>query len=124
MTDIKKVVFSCYLIGAVLAWLVLNKLAVTTAQYFDIYAFGNYVDVVLRLFPVVGAGTLMGVLYRYKKANTYMTEAVMELKKVSVPTSNQVWAATFAVIVAVLISAVLLWLFDSIWSFLIQKVVH
>ena len=124
MTDHRKIVFSCYLIIAVLGWLVFSKLFGSVANYFDLYAYGNFIEVIVRLVPMaLGVGLFVG-LYQTEKSYTYMTEVVAELKKVTWPTSKDVSAATVAVIVAVLISAVLLFLFDSVWSFVIRKIIQ
>jgi len=124
MTDNRKIVFSCYLIVAMLGWLVLNKLLASIAGYFDLYAYGNYVETLVRLVPVgLGFGLFAG-LYKNATSYNYMTEVVAELKKVTWPVSKDVSAATVAVIIAVLISAVLLFLFDSLWSVLIRKVLQ
>lgn len=124
MTDNTKIVFSCYLIIAVLGWLVLNNLLRSVAGYFDFYAYGNYIETIVRLAPMaLGIGLFFG-LYRNTTSYNYMSEVIAELKKVTWPTSKDVSAATVAVIIAVLISAVLLFLFDSIWSYMIQKVIR
>jgi len=124
MTDNKKIVFSCFLIFAVLAWIVLSKLLTSTAAYFDFFAYGNTVEIAVRLMPLALSLGLFAGFYRNQKSYTYMTEVISELKKVTWPTSKEVSAATIAVIIAVLISAVLLFFFDSIWSFFIQKVIQ
>jgi len=124
MTEHKKIVFSCFLIFAVLAWLVLNKLFSAVAGYFDLFAYGEIVENVFRLLPIVFTIALFFGFYRHKKSNTYMTEVVAELKKVTWSMQKEVSAATIAVIIAVLISAVLLFIVDSIWSFVIQKVLQ
>lgn len=124
MTEHRNIVFSCYLIIAVLGWLVFSRMASSVSAYFDFYVYGNFVEVIVRLVPVVLGITLFAVLYRNAKSYNYMTEVISELRKVTWPASKEVSAATIAVIVAVLISAVLLFLFDSIWSYLIQRVIR
>ena len=124
MTDNRKIVFSCFLGSAVLAWLVLSKLAGAVAAYFDFYVYGNSVETVVRLLPIVLAGGAFAGFYRHPKSYGYVTEVVGELKKVTWPSSKDVSAATIAVIIAVLVSAVLLFCVDSVWSFLIRKVIQ
>lgn len=124
MIETKKGVFSCFLIISMLGWIVLSKLFNAVAAYFDFFAYGNYVEIVVRLVPVVcGVGLFVG-LYQNQKSNTYMSEVITELKKVTWPTSKDIYAATIAVIIAVLISSVVLFFLDSMWSFLIQKVIQ
>lgn len=124
MTEYKKIVFSCFLIFAVLVFLAFSKLTSSVVGYFGFYAYGEFVEVIVRIFPIaISLGLFLG-FYRNEKANTYMTEVVAELKKVTWSSKKEVWAATVVVIIAVLISAVLLGLFDSLWSFLIRKFIQ
>ena len=124
MTEYKKVVFSCFLIFAVLAWLVFSRLLTSAVTYFDFYAYGNFVDVIVRLAPIVLSIGLFIGFYRSEKATLYMTEVAAELKKVTWPSSKEVYAATLVVIIAVLVASVLLGVFDSLWSFLIRKIIQ
>lgn len=61
-------------------------------------------------------------LYRNERVYTIANEIAGELKKVTWPTAKEVRAATMVVIVMSLISAVILYGFDIIWSFLTEKV--
>ncbi len=124
MTEYKKVVFSCFLISAVLGFLVFSKLLTVAVTYFDFYAYGEYVDILVRVVPIVAALGLFIGLYQNAKANAYMTEVVVELKKVVWPGKKEVYAATLVVIVAVLIASAILGLFDSLWSFLIRHIIQ
>ena len=124
MKDYKKLVFSCFLIFGVLSWLVLSKIFHSVASYFDLFVYGEIVESLVRVLPVaIGIGLFFG-LYRNEKTNKYVTEVVTELNKVTWPTSKTVSAATVAVIIAVLISAILLFLFDSMWSYGIRKIIE
>lgn len=124
MTEYKKIVFSCFLIFAVLAFLAFNKLIASVVGYFGFYSYGEFVEIIVRVFPIALSLGLFFGFYRNEKANTYMTEVVAELKKVTWSSKKEVWAATLVVIIAVLIAAVLLGLFDSLWSFLIRKFIQ
>jgi preprotein translocase subunit SecE len=57
-----------------------------------------------------------------QKARTVSNEIVAELRKVSWPSLQETKAATIAVIVASLIAAVLLGVFDVLWQFLTDKI--
>ncbi|MEK7791002.1 MAG: preprotein translocase subunit SecE [Deltaproteobacteria bacterium] len=122
MTEHKKIVFSCFLIFAVIAFFILSKLFTGVAGYFDLFAYGEIVENIFRLLPVVLTIALFFGFYRHEKSNAYVTEVVAELKKVTWPAQKEVSAATVAVIIAVLISATVLFIVDSLWSFVIQKV--
>jgi preprotein translocase subunit SecE len=64
-----------------------------------------------------GIATLIGVLmYRSDKYYTLANEVAAELKKVTWPTGKEVRSATVVVIVMAIISALILGLFDFVWS--------
>ena len=65
-----------------------------------------------------------GAWYLWKKpeSNAFSMEIASELRKVSWPSIEETRAATIAVIVARVIAAVLLGLFDVFWQFLTDKI--
>ncbi len=65
----------------------------------------------------IGAGILIAFLgWRREQTFAKAQEIVLELKKVTWPTRKETSAATMVVIVTVIIAAVLLGIFDVIWS--------
>ena len=60
--------------------------------------------------------------YRSDRIYTLANEVAAELKKVTWPSSREVRAATMVVIVMAMISAVILGLFDFVWSNLTELV--
>jgi len=64
---------------------------------------------------VVGIGIAVAA-WRNKNTFTKASEIIMELKKVTWPTRKETSAATIVVIVTVIIAAMILGLFDLIWS--------
>jgi preprotein translocase subunit SecE len=74
---------------------------------------------------VIGLGSSFGAaFYLWKNPRTHEVslEIVAELRKVSWPGLAETRAATVAVIVASLIAAALLGLFDVLWQFLTDKI--
>src|SRR3954463_7897528 len=74
---------------------------------------------------VIGLGSCAAVafyLYSKPRTNEVSMEIASELRKVSWPSFAETRAATIAVIVASIISAVLLGLFDVLWQFLTDKI--
>ena len=65
-----------------------------------------------------------GFFYAYQNvaARTFSEEIATELRKVTWPSLEEARAATIAVIVASLIAACLLGLFDVFWQFLTDKI--
>ena len=67
--------------------------------------------------------TLVGILmYRSDRYYFLANEVASELKKVTWPTAKEVRTATFVVVVMAIISAVILGLFDFVWSNLTELV--
>jgi preprotein translocase subunit SecE len=74
---------------------------------------------------VIGLGIAAGAgiyLWRTLKTHDASLEIAAELRKVTWPSLAETRAATIAVIVASLIAAVLLGLFDVFWQFLTDKI--
>ena len=68
------------------------------------------------------AGAAAAYFWMNPKTHKVSDEIVSELRKVSWPGLAETRAATVAVIVASIISAVLLGLFDVLWQFLTDKI--
>jgi preprotein translocase subunit SecE len=74
------------------------------------------------LLGLVLAAVAAFILWRKPKTHDGSLEIAAELRKVSWPSLAETRAATIAVIVASLVSAVLLGLFDVLWQFLTDKI--
>jgi preprotein translocase SecE subunit len=74
--------------------------------------------ILMAASAVIGLGMFLG-LYKSNVANTFMNETVAELSKVTWPTYDETLKATIAVLIAVTIAGVLLWLVDNAWIYLI-----
>jgi preprotein translocase subunit SecE len=68
------------------------------------------------------AGAAALLLWRKPKSHDASLEIAAELRKVSWPSVAETRAATIAVIVASVVSACLLGLFDVLWQFLTDKI--
>jgi preprotein translocase subunit SecE len=76
----------------------------------------------ISLMAAVGAVVAGVVLYRNDRIYHLANEVSAELKKVTWPTAKEVRTATIVVIVMAIISAVILGLFDFVWSNLTELV--
>lgn len=76
----------------------------------------------LSVFAAVVAVVAGVVMYRSDKYYGLANEVASELKKVTWPTAKEVRTATFVVIVMAIISALILGLFDFVWSNLTELV--
>lgn len=54
--------------------------------------------------------------FRAKKVHTFVTEVCVELSKVTWPTRKETWSQTIVVIIVSAIAAVILGVFDGVWS--------
>ena len=68
----------------------------------------------------VGAGlvALMTavIAYRSQKIHTFVVEVCVELSKVTWPTRKETWSQTIVVIIVSIIAAIILGVFDAVWS--------
>jgi len=68
----------------------------------------------------VGAGLVAFiaavVTYRSKKVHTFVVEVCVELSKVTWPSRKETWSQTIIVIVVSIIAAIILGVFDAMWS--------
>ena len=76
----------------------------------------------ISMMAAVGAVVAGVVLYRNDRIYHLANEVTGELKKVTWPTAKEVRTATLVVIVMAIISAIILGLFDFVWSNLTELV--
>ena len=76
----------------------------------------------ISMMAAVGAVVAGVVLYRNDRVYHLANEVTAELKKVTWPTAKEVRTATMVVIVMAIISAIILGLFDFVWSNLTELV--
>ena len=76
----------------------------------------------ISLFAAVGAMVIGVAMYKSDKYYYLANEVASELKKVTWPTAKEVRTSTMVVIVMAIISAVILGLFDFVWSNLTELV--
>ena len=113
-----KPVHLMYLVGAVILFYLL--------QWSIDWIWGYFTtppgDFQISLMAAVGA-TVIGI-YMYKNDKYYglANEVASELKKVTWPTAKEVRSATIVVIVMAIVSALILGLFDFVWSNLTELV--
>jgi preprotein translocase subunit SecE len=113
-----KPVHLIYLVGAVVLFYLLQWSIDWAWGYFST----SPSDFVISVIAAIGA-TVTGIaLYKNDKIYTLTNEVATELKKVTWPTAKEVRAATIVVIVMAIVSALILGLFDFVWSNLTELV--
>ena len=68
----------------------------------------------------VGAGLVAFIsaviAYRSKNIHTFVLEVCVELSKVSWPTRKETWSQTVVVLIVSVIAAIILGVYDAVWS--------
>lgn len=113
-----KPVHLIYLVGAVLLFYVLQW----TIEWLWGYFATPPDEFRMTVIAGVLALTTGVVLYRNDRVYSLANEVAQELQKVTWPTAKEVRSATIVVIVMAIISAVVLGVFDLIWSNLTELV--
>lgn len=113
-----KPVHLMYLVGVIVLFYLLQWMVDWVWGYFGTPPEEMY----LSIAAAVVAGVVGIVMYRSDKYYHLANEVASELKKVTWPTAKEVRAATFVVIVMAIISALILGLFDFVWSNLTELV--
>lgn len=113
-----KPVHLMYLVGVIVLFYVLQWSIDWIWGYFGAVPSETYISLASAVIAV-----LTGlVMYRSDKYYFLANEVASELKKVTWPTAKEVRTATIVVIVMAIISAVILGLFDFVWSNLTELV--
>lgn len=107
-----KPVHLIYLCGAVLLFYLLQWSIDWIWGYFATAPSESKISVV----AAIGAGVAGIVLYRNDRVYHLANEVTSELKKVTWPTAKEIRAATITVIVMAIVSAIILGLFDLVWT--------
>jgi len=56
------------------------------------------------------------IAYRSKRIHTFVLEVCVELSKVAWPTRKETWSQTIIVIIVSIIAAIILGVYDAVWS--------
>jgi preprotein translocase subunit SecE len=119
----KRIVAIFYVLAAIVLGFFLEKVTALVLSYARINDFAVVTDYTLS--TVIGfalAVVVAVVVWRYPKTQAVSLEIALELRRVTWPSLRETRAATVAVIVASAIAAVILGVFDFVWSWLSSKV--
>jgi preprotein translocase subunit SecE len=108
-----KFVHLIFALGALLLAFIVSRMTDWAWSYF---AKPN--DLVINAMAFVVAGTAAIAAFRSERIHASVIEVTRELEKVTWPTRKETSAATIVVIVTVVIAAIILSIFDAIWSHL------
>jgi preprotein translocase subunit SecE len=113
-----KAVHLMFLSGGLILFFLLNW----TGDWIWGYFVRHPNDLVIDAGSAILALAVGITLYRNDRVYSLAGEVAAELRKVTWPTRKETQAATLVVVVTVVISAVLLFLFDASWSWLTDRI--
>ena len=119
----KRIVAIAYVLAAIALGFFLEKAASVAFAYLRVNDFEILSG--WSLSTVVGfalAAVVAIAVWRIPKTQSFSLEVALELRRVTWPTLRETRAATVAVIVASAIAAVILGLFDMVWSWLSARI--
>jgi preprotein translocase subunit SecE len=108
-------IFLISLLGvAAVVWYIFGALTQRLVVYFDLAVKYSWIHSVENVLPILLGATGAYLIYRIDRSRNYILEVINEVKKVVWPPKKETKGATIVVIITVLISAVILALFDWI----------
>jgi preprotein translocase subunit SecE len=119
----KRIVAIAYVVATLALGVFLEKVVELVLSYSRVNDFAVIGD--WSLSTVVGfalAAITAIVVWRIPKTQTVSLEVALELQRVTWPSLRETRAATVAVIVASAVAAVILGVFDMVWSWLSAKI--
>ena len=118
MQGTQRYVIFAYLAIGVLLWLTLDRLFGAVLYAVDVPdpgLIGSRFTLTSLVALIVAAGAGVAA-YKHQRANTFSTEVVEELLKVTWPSRKETYNSTIVVIVTTVIISVILGLFDLVWA--------
>jgi preprotein translocase SecE subunit len=112
-----------YLALAALVGYIVFSLSFKAVGAWDLEARVRNVELIVRVGSVVAGGLLFFILWKNQKSNTFMNEVMSELARVTFPTPKETMNATVVVIIMVIISGLILGLFDYLCTTLLKWIV-
>lgn len=116
------------------------KVSLMTAAVISFFIFEQLLDIIwdsmalpmfdewgvtpVQLISVAMAGALFWVLNKNIKVSNFMSEVVVELSKVTWPVRKETLMSAVIVVVMVGIASLILFVFDSLWATLTQKLLN
>jgi len=119
----KRIVAIAYVVAALALGVFLEKvieLVLSYARVNDFAVFGDWSLSTVLGFGLAAAAAV--VVWRIPRTQTVSLEVALELQRVTWPSLRETRAATVAVIVASAVAALVLGVFDMVWSWLSAKI--
>jgi preprotein translocase subunit SecE len=118
----RNIMLITYISVAGLFWYLFSASFNYIAVYFHLLDRYSFVAPVVQIGPILLGVLASFALYKVKRLKEYFIDVITEVKKVTWPPKKETWGATVVVIIAVLISALMLGVFDWISSTIIKYI--
>jgi preprotein translocase subunit SecE len=119
----KRIVAIAYVVAALALGVFLEKVIELALSYGRVNDFAVIGDWSLSTLLGFGLAALIAfVVWRIPRTQTVSLEVALELQRVTWPSLRETRAATLAVIVASAVAALILGVFDMVWSWLSAKI--
>jgi preprotein translocase subunit SecE len=119
----KRIVAIAYVVAALALGVFLEKVIELGLSYARINDFAVIGDWSLSTILGFGLAAVVAfVVWRIPRTQTVSLEVALELQRVTWPSLRETRAATLAVIVASAVAALILGVFDMVWSWLSAKI--
>ena len=118
--EVSRYVNLSYAIGFILAFVTLDKFVEAIWERFERLPNYGIVGDQITLTTIIALAAAIGVIaYCYKREDyrTYLTEVVLELKKVTWPTWDETKRATLVVILFTVVTSAFIWVADKFWLY-------
>jgi len=119
--EVSRYVNLTYALGFILAVLTFNKAIAAIWEAFERLPNVGLVGNTITLTDAIGvvlAAILMAYLYKREDYRTYVSEVVLELKKVTWPSWDETKRGTLVVIIFTVVLSAFLWGSDQFWKYL------
>lgn len=119
--EVSRYVNLTYALGFILAVLTFNKAIAAIWEAFERLPNVGLVGNTITLTDAIGvvlAAILMAYLYKREDYRTYVSEVVLELKKVTWPSWDETKRGTLVVIIFTVVLSAFLWGPDQFWKYL------
>jgi preprotein translocase subunit SecE len=119
----KRIVAIAYVVAALALGVFLEKVIELALSYGRVNDFAVIGDWSLSTILGFGLAAVVAfVVWRVPRTQTVSLEVALELQRVTWPSLRETRAATLAVIVASAVAALILGVFDMVWSWLSAKI--
>lgn len=119
--DNRKIIVTFYIVGGMVVWFVLRSaFNYFHTMFYQIRRFPG-IEYAREILPLAVALIAFAIVLKHPRVNVFLDEAVMELKKVTWPSRDDVVRSTTVVFGCILVASFILAIFDLIWGKVISS---